>query len=81
MRNVHSKQTSNTKVRPSGTTRNVLPTIFEVAVDSIGPWTLTIAGVDYKFRALTMTDTVTALTELVRVNNATAEEAATQFEH
>mmetsp|Transcript_24146 Transcript_24146/g.44899 ORF Transcript_24146/g.44899 Transcript_24146/m.44899 type:complete len:256 (+) Transcript_24146:851-1618(+) len=40
----------------------------DVAVDLIGPWTLSIGNRKLKFSALTITDMVTNLTEVVRVN-------------
>jgi transposase InsO family protein len=51
-----------------------------VAIDLIGPWTLTIGEVKQSFSALTMVDVVTNLVEIVRVNNKTAAHIAWQFE-
>jgi transposase InsO family protein len=51
-----------------------------VAIDLIGPWTLTIGEVKQSFSALTMVDIVTNLVEIVRVNNKTAAHIAWQFE-
>lgn len=54
----------------------------EVAVDSIGPWPLTVPGYGtISFRALSIIDTVTNLVELVRVSDASAAQAALQFEN
>jgi transposase InsO family protein len=52
----------------------------QVAIDLIGPWTLTIGEVKQSFSALTMVDVVTNLVEIVRVNNKTAAHIAWQFE-
>jgi len=53
----------------------------EVAVDLIGPWELTIDGREITFQALTIIDTVTNLTEIIRVDNKTAAHVALQFEN
>ena len=54
---------------------------YEVAVDSIGPWTVNVNGQDIVFKALTMIDTTTNLTELVRTETeTTALETAHKFE-
>jgi transposase InsO family protein len=53
----------------------------EVCVDLIGPWNIQIGDQSIEFRALTSIDPVTNLTEMVRVQNTTAREVATQFEH
>ena len=55
----------------------------EVAVDLIGPWKISIPGIDeaLEFRALTTIDTVSNLPELIRINNKTSEHVATQFEN
>lgn len=52
----------------------------EVAVDTIGPWTLEINGQSIQFRALTVIDTVTNLVELKRLENMTAAHIGLQFE-
>lgn len=51
----------------------------EVAVDTIGPWTINIGNETIKFHALTMIDTVTNLVELVRLDNHTSANAALHF--
>ena len=52
----------------------------EVAIDLIGPWTIPCQnGEEYEFTALTCIDPVTNLTEMIRVNNKTAEHVAEQF--
>ena len=51
----------------------------EVAVDTIGPWTLKIGNEEIQFSALTMIDTVTNLVELAQVNNRTAANVALHF--
>ena len=53
----------------------------EVAVDLIGPWTIRLGGQETTFQALTIIDTVTNLTELVRLNNKTSAHVANQFEN
>jgi transposase InsO family protein len=52
----------------------------DVAIDLIGPWKIPINNWTYEFNALTCIDTVTNLTELVRIDNKTAEHVRTQFE-
>ena len=51
----------------------------EVAVDLIGPWNINIRGKPYKFKALTSIDTVTALVEIVRIDEKTADNIARKF--
>ena len=53
----------------------------EIAVDSIGPWTLQVGNQRVEFKALTMIDTVSNLVELVRLDNSTAAHAGLQFEN
>jgi RNase H-like domain found in reverse transcriptase/Integrase zinc binding domain len=53
----------------------------EVACDSIGPWTITAGGRQYKFKALTTIDTVSNLCELIRLDRADSTEAGNKFEH
>jgi transposase InsO family protein len=53
----------------------------EVAVDCIGPWTLKVAGHELRFIALTIIDTVTSLTEIVRLQEHTAVHTALMFEN
>lgn len=53
---------------------------YEVAVDSIGPWTIMVNNASTTFRALTMIDTVSNFVELTRVNNASSTEAARAFQ-
>jgi transposase InsO family protein len=53
----------------------------DVAIDLIGPWTLSIGDQKYKFSALTMIDIVTNLVEVLRVHNKTAAHVAMQFEN
>jgi hypothetical protein len=54
----------------------------DVAVDLVGPWTLTIiGGYGHKFMALTIIDMVTNLVELVRLDNKTSEHVAMHFEN
>ena len=53
----------------------------EVAVDLIGPWTLTINNTKCQFMALTIIDQVTNLVELVRITDKTSAHVALQFEN
>jgi hypothetical protein len=40
----------------------------DVAVDLLGPWTLSIGNKKLKFHALTIIDTVTNLVEIIRID-------------
>ena len=51
----------------------------EVAVDLIGPWEVKVGNKQCVFKALTIIDPVTNLTELVRVKDKTAKEVARKF--
>ena len=51
----------------------------EVAVDLIGPWEVKVGNKQCVFKALTIIDPVTNLTELVRVKDKTAKEVAGKF--
>ena len=53
---------------------------YEIACDSIGPWKIQIGNQTHSFRALTITDTTTSLSEIIRVNDNTAAEAALRLE-
>ena len=53
---------------------------YEVAIDSIGPWTVRIGNQEVKFYATTIIDTVTNLTELQRINSPTAAASAWAME-
>ena len=53
----------------------------EVAIDLIGPWTFTVHGASYTFRALTMIDTATNYCELIRINNKSAAHVGQKFEN
>lgn len=48
-------------------------------MDTIGPWTLEVSGQKVTFSALTIIDTVTNLTEIVRLENRTSAQAALRF--
>jgi transposase InsO family protein len=50
-----------------------------VAVDTIGPWTLSVQNRHEQFYALTIIDMVTNLTEIVRLFNRTSAHAAMVF--
>jgi transposase InsO family protein len=52
----------------------------EIAVDTIGPWTLEVGGHSIEFRALTIIDMVTNLVELKRLDNMTAAHVGLQLE-
>ena len=53
----------------------------EVATDMTGPWTILVNGQSHAFRALTIIDTVSNITEIICINcNATAMHTAQQFE-
>jgi transposase InsO family protein len=61
--------------------RNVRETPWDdVAVDMIGPWNVPIGDRIVQFKALTIIDPVTNLTELVRVSNKTSAHVASKFE-
>ena len=51
----------------------------EVAVDLIGPWAVNIGNKKIKFKALTVIDTVTNLTEVVRINNKSSAHISNLF--
>jgi hypothetical protein len=53
----------------------------DVAVDLIGPWTVSIGDRELKFSALTMIDMVTNLVEIVRIDNKSAAHVAMHFEN
>jgi transposase InsO family protein len=53
----------------------------DVAVDLIGPWTLSIGNRKLRFRALTIIDMVTNLVEIVRINKKTAAHVAMHFKN
>jgi transposase InsO family protein len=53
----------------------------DVAVDLIGPWTLSIGNKKLKFHALTIIDMVTNLVEIVRIDKKTAAHVAMHFEN
>ena len=59
---------------------NVAPW-FEVAVDTIGPWTVRVRNQNVQLYAVTIIDTATNLVELVRISSPTAARAANAFEH
>jgi Integrase zinc binding domain len=51
----------------------------EVAVDTIGPWTLEVATERVTFYALTIIDVVTNLVEIVRLDNKTSQHISVKF--
>jgi transposase InsO family protein len=54
----------------------------EVAVDLVGPWKVTVLDTGtIEFFALTMIDTTTTLSEIVRIENKTSQHVAMQFEN
>ena len=54
---------------------------FEVAVDLIGPWNITINARTFTFQALTCIDTVTNLAEVIRIENKTSTHISMVFEN
>ena len=54
---------------------------FEVAVDLIGPWKVTIGLREFSFQALTCIDTVTNLAEIICINNKTSTHISMLFEN
>ena len=53
-----------------------------MAVDLIGPWTIEIPGHGHiKFRALTIIDQATTLSEIVRIDNKSSAHVTMQFEN
>lgn len=62
--------------------QNVLAVPWDkVAVNLIGPWSITVKDVEYVFYALTCIDPVTNLIELIHINNKTAPHVAEQFKN
>jgi transposase InsO family protein len=53
--------------------------LSEIAVDTIGPWTLDVTNQQLKFHALTIIDLVTNLVEMVRLGKQTLAHVALQF--
>ena len=53
---------------------------FEIAIDTIGPWTINLPGQQLSFYATTIIDTVTNLTELIRIDTPSAALSAYAFE-
>ena len=52
---------------------------YEVAVDTIGPWTLEVDGIAQPMRCLTMIDTVTNYLEVIPLRSMTAQHVADTF--
>ena len=50
-----------------------------VAVDLIGPWKISVSGIELEFLALTCIDPVTNITELIRIESKTAAHVAQNF--
>jgi len=68
------------KYKLSGTGYGLLPPreshvqpFYEVAVDLIGPWKMTIGNNEYEFNALTSIDTATNLVEMICIDEKTSE--------
>jgi hypothetical protein len=53
----------------------------EVAVDLIGPWKIEVPDGTISFFPLTMIDTATTLSEIIRIENKTSQHVALQFEN
>ena len=62
--------------------RNAVNTAWQdVAIDLICPWTFTINGASYTFRALTMLDMVTNYCELIQINNKSTAHVGQKFKN
>ncbi len=53
----------------------------DVAVDLIGPWTISVVGQKQRFQELTIIALVTNLIEIVRVDNTTAANVSLHFKN
>ncbi|KAG7346017.1 reverse transcriptase RNA-dependent DNA polymerase [Nitzschia inconspicua] len=53
----------------------------DVAVDLIGPWTISVGNKKHTFSALTIIDMVTNLVEVIRIENKSAAHVAMHFEN
>ena len=53
----------------------------EVAINLIGPWTFTVNGAQYTFRALTMIETVTNYCKLIQIDNKSVAHVGQKFEN
>ena len=53
----------------------------QVDVDLIGPWKITIKGIEYVFRALTCIDPIINIAEIIPIENASANVTAVAFEN
>jgi transposase InsO family protein len=51
----------------------------ECATDLTGPWTIQVPGNPYKFKVLTVIDTVTNLVELIKMDNKRSKTVARKF--
>ena len=54
---------------------------FEVAIDLIRPWQVTIGSQVFSFQALTCIDTVTNLAEIIHINNKSSKHISMLFEN
>ena len=54
---------------------------FEVAIDLIGPWQVTVGPQVLTFQALTCIDTVTNLAEVICINNKSSAHISMLFEN
>jgi transposase InsO family protein len=63
--------------------RNATEIPFEqIAIDSIGPWTINVQGFgNITFKALTIIDQATTLSEICRIDSGHAAQATMQFEN
>ena len=52
-----------------------------IATDLIGPWNIPICNQNYQFRAITIIDIDTNLTEAAIIDNCSSQHIAQQFEH
>jgi hypothetical protein len=54
---------------------------YEIQVDLVGPWKITVQGMDLYFNALTIIDPVTNLVEIIRITDKTARHVRMQLEN
>ncbi len=54
---------------------------YEIHIDLIGPWKITVQGIDLSFSALTIIDPLTNLVEIARIANKSAQHVGMQLEN
>ena len=52
-----------------------------MAVDTIGPWTVKINNFEYIFKALTMININSNITEITRINNTSSQHITMKFQN